>query len=238
MTFPQRRPPRPSTLGAGHAGWSGLLTLWCSLASVVVPPLAAQARAPHVALVLDRDNPRFHPLIAAFQREVSSFFRPGEIELMQPVAGDGTAAGVATALNGAFRDPAVSIVVALGPIGSHVLASSGSPAKPSIAGWIIDAAWQGIPQEHGASGVRRLTYIDQSYPVGGTLADFFRLIPFHKLAVLLDRGLLQAIPGLAPGATEVVRSAGGEAAIVAAGGDPTRSSRRFPPAWMRSISPR
>jgi len=195
------------------------LTVCCSLVLAGVSPLSAQA-PPRIALVVDRDNPRLRPLVAAFQQEVRGFFRPGEIELMKPVSGDGTAAGVAAALNGAFRDPAVSIVVTLGPIGSHVLASSGSPPKPSIAGWIIDAAWQGIPQEHGASGVRRLTYIDQSYPVGGTLADFFRLIPFHKLAVLLDRGLLQAIPGLAPGATELVRSAGGEAAIVAAGGDP------------------
>jgi hypothetical protein len=51
-----------------------------------------------VALILDRDNPRFHPLLAAFEREIRAFFRPGEIELLPPVAGDGTASGVRAVL--------------------------------------------------------------------------------------------------------------------------------------------
>jgi outer membrane protein TolC len=219
MTFCRRRPPGPSNYGGEHAGWRGWLTLGFSLVLALAPPLPAQARAPRVALVLDRDSPRFHPLIAAFQREVGSFFRPGEIELLPPVAGDGTAKGVAAVLDGTLRDPAVSIVVTLGVVGSHLLATGGSPPKPAIAGMIVDAAWQGIPQREGTSGVRRLTYVDQSYPVGQTLADFFRLIPFHKLAVLLDRDMLQAVPQLASGAAGLVRAAGGEAAIVAAGGN-------------------
>jgi outer membrane protein TolC len=216
MPFSQRRSRRPSISGGKQAGWSGLLPLCFCLALALAPPLAAQARAPRVALILDRDNPRFHPLIAAFQREIRAFFRPGEIELLPPVAGDGTANGVRAVLNGALRDPSVSVVVALGVVGSHLIASAGSPAKPSIAAMIVDADWQSIPQRDGTSGVPRLTYVDQSYPVGGTLADFFRLIPFHKMAVLLDQDMLQAVPQLGPGATRLVRAAGGDAAIVPA----------------------
>ena len=98
MPFSQRRSRRPSISGGKHAGWSGLLPLCFSLALALAPPLAAQARAPRVALILDRDNPRFHPLIAAFEREIRAFFRPGEIELLPPVAGDGTASGVGAVL--------------------------------------------------------------------------------------------------------------------------------------------
>ena len=110
------------------------------------------------------------------------------------------------------------MVVTLGSISSHLLARSGSPSKPAIAGTIIDASWQAIPQKEGASGVRNLTYIDQSYPVGGTLGDFHHLIPFRRLAIVLDRDLLQGIPQLKASATRMVRqSANAQAVIVAAG---------------------
>jgi len=195
------------------------LTLCALVACILTAPLAAQARPARVAVILDRDSPRFHPLVEAFQREVRGFFRPGEIELLPPRAGDGTAAGVEAVLNGALRDPAVAVVVALGSVGSHLLARSGSPPKPSIAAIIIDASWQDIPQREGASGIRRLTYVDQSYPVGSTLADFHRLIPFRKLAVLLDSDLLHAIPELETSAAALVRATGAEAAIVPARND-------------------
>ncbi len=214
----QRRQHAASS-GCRPGGWRGWLTVCSLLLLPLSAPLLAQARPSRVALVLDRDNPRFHASLAAFEREVRSFFRPGEIELLPPVAGDGTAQSVGAVLNRALRDPAVSIVVALGPVGSNLLASEGSPPKPAIAAAIIDAAWQGIPQRDGTSGVPRLTYVDQSYPVGGTLADFFRLIPFHKLAVLLDRDMLKAIPQLSSGAAGLVRAAGGEAVIVPSGGN-------------------
>ena len=117
-----------------------------------------------------------------------------------------------------IRDSSVSVVVTLGSISSHLLARSGSPSKPAIAGTIIDASWQAISQKEGASGVRNLTYIDQSYPVGGTLGDFHHLIPFRRLAIVLDRDLLQGIPQLKASATRMVRqSANAQAVIVAAG---------------------
>ena len=116
-------------------------------------PLAAQARPARVALILDRDSPPFQTLVDGFQREIRSFFRPGQIEFLPPLAGDGTAAGVTAVLGRAFRDSSVTVVVTLGSVSSHLLASGGRPAKPSIAGIVIGASWQDIPQRDGASGV-------------------------------------------------------------------------------------
>jgi outer membrane protein TolC len=187
------------------------------LALVLATSLEAQGRPARIALILDQDSPRFQPLIAAFQREVLGFFRTGEIELLPPWAGDGTAAGIATILDRALRDSAVTVVVTIGGIGSHLLASGGRPPKPAIAAMVIDASWEGLPQKDGVSGVANLTYVDQSYPVGSTLVDFHRLIPFRKLAVLLDQNLLRAVPAVEAGAAAIVRAAGGDVAIVPAG---------------------
>ena len=94
------------------------------------------------------------------------------------------------ALDRALSDSSVSAVVALGPIGSHLLARAGEPRKPAIAATIVDASWQGIPQKDGASGVHNLAYVDESYALSGTVADFHRMIPFRRMAVLLDPELL------------------------------------------------
>src|SRR5262249_18238488 len=208
-------------------GWSMCLT-WvgafaCALSAPLASqgrPVASQAHPPRVAIILDRENPRLRPLIEAFQREVLGFFRSGEITLAPPVAGDGTASGIATVVHQALQDSSVAVVVALGSIGSHLLASSPTLPKPVIAGVVIDASWQGIPLHDGLSCVRNVVYVDQSSSVGNTLVDFPRLIPFHKLAVLLDQDLLAAIPQLKTNATALVHAAGAEAAIVPSGGNP------------------
>ena len=202
---------------APRSGWSWALARCSTLLWVLTAPLAAQARPPRVALVLDSDSPRFHPLVEAFQREVLGFFRTGEIVLLPPVAGDGTGSGVGRVLDRALEDSSVSVIVTLGSIGSHLLARSGTPPKPAIAGVVIDASWQGIPQKEGTSGIRGLTYVDESFSVGSTLLDFHRLIPFRKLTALIDKDVLKDIPQLRANATSLVRSAGAEVAIVPSG---------------------
>jgi outer membrane protein len=198
--------------------------LLCALAA----PLAAQARPARVALILDSDSPRFQPLIEAFQHEVLGFFRPGEITLLPPLPGDGTGSGISRVLDRALRDSSVSVVVTLGSIGSHLLARAGAPAKPAIAGVVVDASWQGIAQRDGASGVRGLTYVDESFSVGSTLVDFHRLIPFRKLAILIDKDVLGDIPQLRGNAAALVRSAGAEAAIVPVGSNPEEALAALP----------
>jgi outer membrane protein TolC len=203
MNSPLRRARGPSRLLG--------VTLACALAA----PLAAQAPRPRVALILDQDSPRFQPLVEATRKEILGFFRPGEIELLPPLTGDGTVAGISALLARAFDDRSVTAVVTLGAVGSHLLARS-TPPKPSIALSIIDASWQNIPRAEGTSGVRNLAYVDMSYAVGTTLADFHRLIPFRKIAIVLDAGVLEAIPPLRTSAAAMVQAAGSEAAIVPA----------------------
>ncbi len=117
-----------------------------------------------MVVILDQDVPRFKPLVDAFQQEIRAFMRADELVLLPPRAGDGSTAGVSRVLAAALRDPSVSVVIALGGISSHLLAHSGRLPKPAIAAMVIDAQWQGLPQVDGASGVRNLAYVDQSYP--------------------------------------------------------------------------
>lgn len=202
------------------------LAVWVAVVCFLAAPLAAPARAARgpaqgparVVVVLDRGNSRFQPQVEAFQRELVGFFRPGEIVMLPAVAGDGTVGGVRRVLDRALHDSTVSVVVTMGVVASHLLARGGEPPKPAIAATVIDATWQDVPQRDDASGVRRLAYVDESYAVSTTVADFHRLIPFRRLAVLFDPDLLEGIPQLGSNAVTLVRSAGAEAAIVPARG--------------------
>lgn len=103
--------------------------------------LPAQAAAPRIAIVLDQRTPRSEAQVAVFEREFRAFFRPGELAWPLPRTADGTMPGVRRLLDEALRDSTVSVVVALGPIGSHLLAHSMKPQKPVIAAMIVDAVW-------------------------------------------------------------------------------------------------
>jgi outer membrane protein len=192
---------------------------WVVTTCILAASLAAQARPARVALVLDQEIPRFQSRVEAFQREVLGFFRPGEITLTDPLAGDGTVAGVGRVIERALRDSSLAAVVTLGPMGSHVLARMGVPARPAIAATIVDATWQGLPQKGEASGVHNLAYVDDSYSVSSVIADFHRLIPFRRMAILLDPELLRALPQLEAKTQELVRAAGAEGVPVAGSGD-------------------
>ena len=206
-----------ATQGSERSPWR--LLLWViALVLGLVSSLPAQSAAPRVALVLDQEAPGLEPQVAAFKREIQGFFRAGEITLLAPRAGDGTAAGVSRALDRALSDSSVAAVVALGPIGSHQLAHAGEPKKPAIAATIVDAGWQGIPDKDGASGVHNLAYVDESYALSGTVADFHRMIPFRRMAVLLDPELLAVIPELAGNVRYLVRGADAGAVVIPARG--------------------
>jgi outer membrane protein TolC len=214
---PELSPNGAATRVLGPWSWRRLLcggVLVCGVAA----SLPAQSAAPRVALVLDQQTAGSEPQVAAFQREIQGFFHPGEITLLPPVAGDGTGAGVTRVLQAAMRDSSAAVVVALGPIGSHLLAHAPERRKPAIAATIIDATWQGTPRKDGASGVRNLAYVDETYALSGTIADFRRIIPFRRMAILLDPELLRAVPGLDSNARALVRSAGADAEVVPARG--------------------
>ena len=187
------------------------------LLSLLSSPLVAQRDSPaRVLIILDEANPSFQPQLESFQKEIREFFGDREIELLPPRAGHGTIASINAVLRSALSDSTVDIVVTLGGIGSDLLVRAGSPSKPSIGAIVVDASWQGLPQRDGTSGVRNLTYVDQSYPVGSTLADFQRIIPFRRIALILDRDVLQGVPGLDSSARAMVRAVGAEAVIVPA----------------------
>lgn len=207
--------PRPWRTALRRCGkmMGGLLLLLAGVAA----ELPAQQASTRVAIILDRTTPQEEARVAVFQRELKAFFRTGEVTFLPPQAADGSLTGVRRLLEQAIQDSTVTIVVALGPIGSHLLAHVLHPTKPAIAAMVVDAGWQDLPARNGTSGVANLTYVDEGFALGGSLADFHRLVPYRHLAILMDPALMRAIPALEANARTLVAALGADAAMVPVG---------------------
>lgn len=125
---------------------------------------------------------------------------------------DWTLAGVAAALDSALADPEIDIVVTLGAIGSHVAAKRAELAKPVIAPVIINAELQEVPSAGVGSGVQNLAYI--ALPEGGDIEAFLEVVPFRRLALLVNGPLADAVPQLTEKAGAMTAALGLEPVVI------------------------
>ena len=88
------------------------------------------------------------------------------------------------------NDPAVDLVIAVGPANASMLAAQGSLPKPTIAVGILDVELQGMPLvEPGVSGVSNFTYVLSTHSIEKDLEAFHRIHPFSHLAVIVSENL-------------------------------------------------
>ena len=88
------------------------------------------------------------------------------------------------------NDPAVDLIIAVGPASAAMLAALGDLPKPTIAVGILDVELQGMPLvEPGVSGVPNFTYVLGTHAIEEDLEAFHRIHPFSHLAVIVGENL-------------------------------------------------
>ncbi len=91
-------------------------------------------------------------------------------------------------------DPTVDLVIAVGAVSASTLAALGALPKPTVAVGIMDTDLQEMPLvEPGVSGVPNFTYILSASPIQDDLAEFHRIHPFERLAVIVSENLKDAM---------------------------------------------
>ncbi|MCY3808734.1 MAG: TolC family protein [Gemmatimonadetes bacterium] len=126
------------------------------------------------------------------------------------VTADGTVDGIARALDRAFADDQVTIVVTQGLLSSGMAVRRAPGPKPVIAATVFDARLQGFPESAGASGVANLTYI-ASPPPGPVMRDlrkFQELATFSTAAILVDEEAALTFAGFLEQLTETAADLG------------------------------
>ena len=175
------------------------------------------AAATRVGVVLDGPSEFTDSLRSQFAREIVAFFgaeRTVELPANATVRGDWTVAGVSTAIDRLLADPAVDMVLTLGPMGSNELAHRRSLSKPAIAALIVDPELQDLPLQASTSGVRNLSYVNVAYSATRTVTLFHDIVPFRRLAVLIHPGLIAALSGVRERAAALERALGSSITFV------------------------
>ncbi len=175
-------------------------------AALLAPAAFAEVRAAggavaRIAFLIDREDPLAAQIRALAREELLALARD-EFDVRLPeervVTADGTAAGIAKALERLIADEQTAIIVTQGLISSELAARAAPWPKPVIASTVLDARLQGLPESSGASGVANLTYI--AYPSPGPvlrdLRKFQELADFSNVAILVDEEDAVAFAGL------------------------------------------
>ena len=124
----------------------------------------------------------------------------GEFDVRFPeskrIIGDWTRSSVSAGLDRLLNDPEVDVILAIGPLAGTEAASRGPLRKPVIAPLVIDTDLQGMPSQKDTSGVPNFTYVSPIKNFERDIEAFLRIVTFERLAILVDRGLLEALPQL------------------------------------------
>ncbi len=184
-------------------------------------PVQAQTKSKviHVGVVLDAPSERNTWILKEFEEQLTGFFVPQYDVRFVPQfteTADGTIPGIRTSIDRLMVNPDVEIVLALGGVSSNEIAQRKNLSKPVIAAYVIDAELQGLPVRNGASGVKNLNYLSVSYSAKRTIKLFRDLVPFTKLAILIERVTLEGIPQLGPQVAAEAKSLGVEVVWVPA----------------------
>jgi len=103
---------------------------------------------------------------------------------------------IKTAVTEMLNDPDVDLILTLGVIASHEIATKEKLKKPVIAPFILNPKMQGVPLEKGISGLKNLNYIHTPFTSENTLMDFRRVVKFNSMAYLINKSYLETIPAL------------------------------------------
>ena len=191
----QARPERhvPTPLQALTALLAGMVLSagWWSATPVLHAQEAPRGSVARIAFVVDHVDALAEEVRGLVRRELLALARD-DFDVRFPddlvFTADGTAGGVARALERLAAEDDVAIVVTQGFLSSEMAAGLAPWPKPVIASTVIDASLQGFPEIGGTSGVVNLTYIAPP-PPGPVVRDLDKLrelAPFSTAAILVD----------------------------------------------------
>ena len=173
--------------------------VWLCIALVVSLPIALQAQVPEerpvarIGFIADEPDAWSEQLRLLIQQELLDLAQ-NDFDVQFPeaynIVADGTAEGVAQAVQGMLGDEQIDIAITLGLLGSQIAGSQAPWPRPVLATVVLDAELQGLPLDQGTSGTTNLSYITVPAPVIRDLQTFREITPFTTVDFLLDEETL------------------------------------------------
>ena len=143
--------------------------------------------------------------------------------------GEWSKQSILAAIERAYADPEVDMVLATGFVTNQIAATRDSFPKPTFLPVIIDTGLLPQPPVDGVSGVRNLNYLSAYADFSQDLDTLARLLSFKKLVLFVDQNLSSAIPELRESVYQISAARGVELTEVTHDGIDHDLVARVPP---------
>ena len=180
------------------------------LISVLLFPTLGLSKVVRIGTLTDGPT-RERLLYDAIIQETTSLLS-GEFTVVFPqkhqLEGKWTKESVKHSLNKLLSAKEVDVVITIGLLSCHEACCRKRLPKPVFAPTIVEGTMPDIPHQKGTSGVRNLNYLDTFSSFERDVSIFLKITPFDELVVLVDRSLLEGIPGISLLAERTERNLG------------------------------
>ncbi len=137
---------------------------------------------------------------------------------------------ISTLLNGAFANPEIDIVLAIGPLASAVLSKQNSFPKPAIASMVIDQKTQQVAMTaEGTSGISNFTFIQSPFSFEKDLKLLHEVFPFKKVGIIAPSNVSGLLSGINTVFNDIVRQLGANMVVLSSGTDAASRLAQIPP---------
>lgn len=117
----------------------------------------------------------------------------GEFDLrFKQFSTEWSALGARKALQGAYWDPDVDMVLVLGVASTQLIIGEAEFAKPTFLPLLLNAGFVTQSEDTG-SGIENLNYLTDSVPFADDMATFRRLVPFTQATIVGDELMSRAL---------------------------------------------
>ncbi|MFQ6004677.1 MAG: TolC family protein [Woeseia sp.] len=190
--------------------------------------LTAQERF-DVALVIDGSPDRLEQRNQRYVDELLALTGSEFDVRIRQFSGEWSVVGIGDALDQAYADPDIDMVLVTGFTGNQVAAGRSDFPKPTFLPVMLDVGVLASPAVDGKSGIRNLNYLTLYADFGEDLDTMSSLVSFNSLALLMGEQLSSVIPNLRDQANAIGAERGIELTLVAHDGVDHNLMARVPP---------
>ncbi|MEM6639901.1 MAG: TolC family protein [Pseudomonadota bacterium] len=168
---------------------------WIVIAACLwTSPTALANKEIGIAVVTDGPAYQLREVEAEFREELIALIG-NEFDLrFRNLVADWSVASVDNAMNDAFSDPSVDLVLVLGFAANQLSVSRDAFPKPTFLPLVFNPDLLNAPTAQTGSGKRNLNYLADRVPFVDDLASFQEVVPFASAVILTDSVIIESIP--------------------------------------------
>ena len=206
-----------------------ITTLISTLCIGLLPTLTPAQERFDVAVVIDGSPDRLEERNQVYIDELLALTE-GEFDVrVSRIDGGWSIDGINAALDQAYADPEIEMVMVTGFAGNQIAAMRREFPKPTFLPLMLDVGVLPSQAVEGKSGIRNLNYLTLYTDFGDDLDTMRRMVDYHNVVILMGELLAAVIPDLLQEATTISEERDINFQLVAHDGTDHKLMGRVPP---------